>query len=555
MRAVLAPPRWSFPLSPVSRLVRCATLTLLLALLGGGAPSLTILFASAQARAANLVIGLGSEVTSLDPHYHNLTPNGIIATHIFDSLTQPDEHKLPTPGLAERWTAVDPTTWDFTLRRGVTFHDGAPFTAADAVASLRRALAVKDSPFPFSAILRTVTEVTAVDDHLLRIRTRVPDPSIPAGVGQIAVIEARFESASRADFEDGRALIGTGPFRFIGNVGLQEVRLAANDRYWGVPVPWDSVTLRIIPKGTDRVTALTAGTVQLIDQVPPADVTRLYNDRELAVRSALTARLIYLALDSGRERSPFVTDAAGNPVAGNPLRDLRVRRAISMAINRPGLVDTVMEGQASPAGQLLPEGFFGTDPALKPDAYDPEGAKRLLTEAGWPDGFRLTLHAPNNRYTNDAAMARTIGVALSRIGIVTRVETMPSAQFFERASRLEFSAYLAGITTDLGETTDILLSLVASYEPARNRGRINRMRYSNPALDRILDEAAVTLDPKAREPLLRRAADIAMADAAVLPLYFESKSWAMRKEVSFTPRADEFTLATEVEPTWPSAAH
>lgn len=527
--------------------VRAFLVALLVGLSGAVTPS--------PSAAEELVIGLGSEVTSLDPHFHNLTPNSIVGSHIFDALTLPDEFKWPTPGLAVRWRPVDDTTWEFALRRNVTFHDGTPFTAADAVASLKRALAVQGSPYPYAAILRSVTEVIAVNDHTLRIRTSTPDPTIPAAVGQVAVLPARLAGATREEFDHGRAMIGTGPFRFVGNRGLSEVSLSANPDYWGGRPRWDTLTLRIMPVASERVAALTAGTVHVIDQVPPSDVLRLQGDPEISVRSGLSARLIYLALDVGRDRSPYVTDRNGAPLPRNPLKDLRVRKAISKAINRQGTVDLLLEGLGSPAGQFLPRGFFGTSPALKSDDYDPDGAKRLLAEAGWPNGFTLTLHAPNNRYANDAAVARTLGVALSRIGIATKVETLPAAEFFGRVSNLEFSAYMAGITTDLGETTDILLSLIATFDADRNRGRINRMRYSNRVLDGILERAVVMLDPMAREGLLREATEMAMADSAVLPLYFESKAWAMRKQYSFAPRADEYTLATEVEAKRPSAAN
>lgn len=532
------------------RLLRPPVVSILCSVLVSAVPG----WAAVPARAADLVIGVGAEVTSLDPHFHILLPNNLVRSHIFDALTKLDEHRRPGPGLAVDWRPVGGTAWDFSLRRGVLFHDGTPFTAADAAASLRRALNVQDSPYPYSSVLRSVSAVEVVDDVTLRIRTNVPDATIPAAVGQIAVIPARLEKASRAEFDDGRAAVGTGPFRFAAGNGLTEIALIANCDYWGGRAPWNGVTLRVIPSAAERVAALLSGTVHIIDQVPPADVLRLHGEPRIVVRTGLSARLIYLALDGGRDRSPFVTGRDGQPLAVNPLRDPRVRRAMSKALNRQGMVDLVMEGLGSPAGQLLPDGFFGTSPSLFPDAYDPEGAKRLLGEAGWPDGFAITLHAPNNRYTNDGAVARTLGVALSRIGIATRVETMPAAEFFQRAARLEFSVYLAGIASTLGETTDVLESLVATFDEGRNRGWINRTRYSDPDLDTLLDRAAATLDPKRRESLLRAASERAMADAAVLPLYFESKVWAMRREYSFTPRADEVTLATDVAPTRPSAA-
>jgi peptide/nickel transport system substrate-binding protein len=167
--------------------------------------------------------------------------------------------------------------------------------------------------------------------------------------------------------------------------------------------------------------------------------------------------------------------------------------------------------------------------------------------AGWPDGFGLTLHVPGDRYVNAAAVARSVGVMLSRAGIATKVEVLPSSQFFPRAGRLEFSAFMAGLGTDTGETSDMLVTLLSTRDPARQRGLLNRGLYSNAALDALLDRALDAMDPAERAGLLGEASDIAMQDVGLLPLYHEVSTWAMRRGLSYVPRVDEFTLAAEVK--------
>ncbi len=226
------------------------------------------------------------------------------------------------------------------------------------------------------------------------------------------------------------------------------MELARNDAYWGAKAAWDKVTLRIITADPTRVAALLAGDVRAIENVPTADIARIAKSSDLTLYRTVSHRLMYLHLDSDRERSPFVTDKAGKPLEKNPLKDLRVRRAISKAINRQALVERVMEGAAVSTGRLMPEGLFGYSSALKLEPYDVEGAKKLLAEAGYPDGFGLTLHAPNNRYVNDEQIAQAIAQLLARVGIATRVDAMPSSVFFRAAaSSSSASCWSAGVRT------------------------------------------------------------------------------------------------------------
>ncbi len=273
-----------------------------------------------------------------------------------------------------------------------------------------------NSPSPFTAYTKQIKEMTVVDPYTIRFKTATPYPLMPSDMTQVAIISKSAAKASTDDFNSGKAAIGTGPYKLVRYAKSDRIELARNDAYWGGKTPWDKVTLRLLPQDASRVAALLSGDVQVIENVPTSDVAQLRKDKRLAVYRTVADRLIYLHLDSDRDVSPFVTDKAGKPLAKNPLKDPRVRKAISKAINRPAIVEKVMEGEAIPAGQLVPDFLFGATKNLKVEAFDPEGAKKLLAEAGYPDGFGLTIHAPNNRYVNDAKIAQAVAQMLARVG-------------------------------------------------------------------------------------------------------------------------------------------
>ena len=253
-------------------------------------------------------------------------------------------------------------------------------------------------------------------------------------------------------------------------------------------------------------------------------------------------------MDSDRDVSPFVTDKAGKPLAKNPLKDPRVRKAISKAINRPAMVEKVMEGEAVPAGQLVPEFLFGATKNLKVEAYDPEGAKKLLAEAGYPDGFGLTIHAPNNRYVNDAKVAQAVAQMLSRVGIDTKVVAMPSATYFTQATDLKFSFMLLGWSTGTGEASSSLKALLMTFNRDKGFGTANRGRYSNGKVDALTEDALATVDDAKREALLQRATELAINDTGIVPVHFQVNLWATRDGITYAPRTDENTLAWKFRP-------
>jgi len=510
--------------------------------------ALTGALAAGLAAAADLTIGIGADVTAIDPHYHNVTPNNNVAAHIFDYLVLRDERQKPIPGLAESWRTIDPLTWEFKLRKGVKFHDGSEFTAADVVASIERVPLVPNSPSPFTAYTKQIKEMTVVDPYTIRFHTAAPYPLMPTDMTQVAIISAKAAKASTEDFNSGRAAIGTGPYKLLRYAKGDRIELARHDGYWGGKTPWEKVTLRLLPNDASRVAALLAGDVQAIEYVPTSDVARIRADKRLNVYKVIADRLIYLHMDSDREISPFVTDKDGKPLAKNPLKDPRVRKAISKAINRNAIVDKVMEGEAVAAGQLLADGMFGTTKNLKVEPYDPAGAKKLLAETGYPDGFGITIHAPNNRYVNDAKIAQAVAQMLTRVGIATKVEAMPSATYFPQATDLKFSLMLLGWSSGTGEASSPLKALLATYSRDKGFGTANRGRYSNPRVDALLEQALATVDDPKREALLQRATEIAIEDTGIIPLHFQVNLWATRNGITYVPRTDENTLAHKFKP-------
>jgi len=349
-----------------------------------------------------LKIAVAADVTSIDPHFYNLFPNNNIAEHIFDKLVQMDPDSKMIPGIATSWKPIDDKTWEFKLRKGVKFHDGSELTAEDVAFSIDRVPLVPNSPGPFSAYTKAIVAKEIVDPYTIRLRYASPYPLAPNDLSTIYIVSKKVAAnASTEDFNSGKAAIGSGRYKFVRYANGDRVELARNDAYWGEKPYWQKVTFRIIKNEAARVAALLSGDVDAIEQPPTADLARIKGDPRFTVTSKISHRVIYFNFDHLDRQSPFITGKDGKPLAKNPLIDPRVRHAMSKAINRPAIAERVMEGQAIPSGQLVSDKLFGNVPGLKADAYDPEGAKKLLAEAGYPDGFNLTIHWPAGRYVND----------------------------------------------------------------------------------------------------------------------------------------------------------
>ena len=497
--------------------------------------------------AAELRIGLSGEVTSLDPHLLASQPNLTVGRHVFESLTDVDPQTRLIPGLAERWHAIDATTWEFKLRRGVKFHDGSPFTAEDAAFSLTRPLSIKGSPGGFAAYVRAIASTTVVDAHTLRVKTKYPYGALPEDLNSILIVSKKHaQSAGPEDFDAGRATVGTGPYKFVRYQRGDRLELARNEQWWGKAPAWDKVTLRVIPADPSRTASLLSGELDAIEHVPSADINNLNKNNALRVIKTTSWRTILLHLDQYRAQPPGVTDLNGKPLAANPFMDQRVRRALSKAINRSAIAERVMEGLAVPAANIVSPGVFGYNSALKAEPYDPEGAKRLLAEAGYPNGFRVTLAGPNNRYINDEQVLQTVAQLLTRVGIQTRVEAAPMSAFLGRVRKEETSFALLGWGSFAADLS--LRSLVATPNADKGYGAWNWGRYANPKVDALMEQALGTVDRTKREALAREAGTLAMQDLAFIPLHHQVVSWAMRANLAYTPRTDEFTFAHHFTP-------
>lgn len=521
-------------------LIRAAGMILAAALIAAAVP------ATAQV----LRIGLKAEPSSLDPQYHNLGANNQIASHLFDPLVARDDKQLPMPGLATAWKPIGDTVWEFKLRPGVTFHDGSAFTADDVVFTFGRAARVPNSPSPFTLITRQMTKLEIVDPLTLRIHTASPAPLLPLDLSGLPILSRQAaaggapEGKTTAELNRGEGLVGTGPFKFVDWKRGAELVMVRNDDYWGRKPAWTKVTFRPLATAAARVAALLAGDVDLIEDPPPAELAKLRKDPRLSLAEAVSSRVIYIALDQFAEPSPGIPDAA----ARNPLKDKRVRQALSQAIDRKAIADKAMEGVALPAGDFLPWPAFGTRKDAQPDKFDAAAAKKLLAEAGYPNGFAITLGTPNGRYLNDLKVAQAIAAMWSRIGVKTDVEAPAPPVFFKNRDEYKYSAYLAGWGADSGEMSNPLRALVATPNREKAMGGINRGRYSNPAMDAKLEEALRTVDDKKREVLLQEASKLVIASYGVLPLYFELSVWAMRRDFIYAGRADQATLAQFVVP-------
>ncbi len=518
--------------------------------------ALPALIAAAAARAQSpgqvasgpvLNLAVAAPPTSLDPHFHTLSPNNMIAEHFFDQLVGRDAAAQLRPGLAESWRLVDETTWEFKLRQDVRFSNGDAFTAEDVLFTLDRVPKVVNSPGSFSIYTRGVAASEVVDPHTIRFRTNGIYPLLPQDLSQVNIIcRAVGEGVTTGDFNNGRAVIGTGPFRLASFNPDDRVVMTRNDDYWGGRPDWAQVIYRFVANDGVRVAALLSGDVQMIDVVPPADTPRLRATPGVGFSEIPSLRCIYLKIDTAHEVSPYVTDAEGRKLDRNPLRDLRVRQALSLAINRQAIVERVMQGAATPTGQMMPPGANGHVADLPPPPFDAERARALLAEAGYPRGFGITLIGPNNRYVNDSQVIQAIGQMWQRVGVTTRVEAVPFAVLAQRQARNDMSAMLIGWATS-GEPSSALRGNLTTRIPEKGFGTVNFSGYSNPRVDALVEEGLRTADDGAREDVFERAMRTAMEDVALIPLHMQKNVWALRGGLTYEARADEYTVATGVK--------
>jgi peptide/nickel transport system substrate-binding protein len=512
----------------------------------GLAVSVVALLGATSAQAADLVIGSSTEPSALDPHFSRTGNNQNVAAQIFDRLIQPDPNLQVTPSLAESWQNVDPTTWRIKLRPSITFHDGSPLTAEDVIYSLNRAKDIPNSPAPFTGNVGAIASMTALDPRTIEFKTKGPTPDFIEQIGLVYIVQKKLaEGKSIEAFNNGSATIGTGPYKLKEWVPSDHVTLARNDGYWGPKPAFENVTIKFIANDAARVAALRSGAVDLIDAVPPGDVKTLSNIKGIKLSSIASARIIYLALDSSRDDSPFVVGADGKPLNPNPLKDVRVRQALSKLINRQLIVDRILDGAGEAAGQIVPEGIGGADPSLKAPAQDVPGAKKLLAEAGYPQGFGLTIHTSNDRFAGDAESAQAIGQMFAQGGLkVNGVVAQPYNVYATAAGKQQFSAFIFSLGNTTPTSATGLRNLLMTPDKEAGTGSFNRTRYSNPRFDAKMKEATAVFEPEKREALLQEATRIAMEDVGVVPLFWPKVYWASKANIAYTANRGEDLMAT-----------
>lgn len=505
------------------------------------AVSTAALLGAAPALAADITIGSSTEPSALDPHFSRTGNNQNVAAQIFDRLTHPDPNLQMTPGLAESWTNVDPTTWRIKLRPGVVFHDGTPLTPEDVVFSMTRAKDIPNSPAPFTGAVGSIAGMSVVDPLTIEFKTKVPAPDFMEQIGLVYIVQKKAAEGKSIDaFNNGSAAIGTGPYKLKSWTPGDSIALVRNDRYWGNKPDFENATIKYISNDAARVAALRSGAVDLIDAVPPGDVKTLSGVKGIRLTSIPSARVIYLALDASRDESPFVVGPDGKPLKPNPLKDVRVRQALSKLINRRLIVDRILDGAAEPAGQIVPEGIGGYDPSLKPEAHDPAGARKLLADAGFPQGFGITIHSSNDRFAGDAESAQAIGQMLAQGGLkVNGVVAQAYNVYATAAGRQQFSAFIFSLGNTTPTSAGAMRNLLMTPNREAGSGAFNRTRYSNPQFDAKVGEALAEFDEAKRVALIQEATRLAMQDVAVVPLFWPKVYWASKESVTYVANRGE----------------
>jgi peptide/nickel transport system substrate-binding protein len=502
-----------------------------------------------SAQAQTLRMGVQSAFV-VDPHVLFIGPNMAMSRNLYDSFVGRDADAHWTPTLAIGWKQTGPMTWEFALRPNVRFSDGSPFTAEDVVASVRRIPAIPGNPGPYTSNLRTITAVEAIDPLTVRVTTDRTNPLLPGQFTNVFILPKSVVNAPPEAFSEARATIGTGPFRLVSFRYGDTAELEPNPYYWGPKPPWQHVTIRVIGNDASREAALLAGDLDLIENVPPEDVDRLKTTPAIHVFGRPADRVAFLLPNVARDTLPTLVGRDGKPLPANPLRDIRVRQAISLGLDRTGLVSRGLSGQGAPTMQLVPEGFGGWDPAVPVPSVDPAAAKRKLAEAGYPDGFGMSLACTNDRYVDDARVCQGIAQMLTRAGFAMKLETMPGSVFFprSRAGRNEWPLILYELSLSSLRDGQYILQVVAqTVDEKRGIGDGNRGGFSDPALDAKI-EAAVVRSDAGREAAIREALAAAVKDLGVIPMYVEPTIAATRGHVTYRPRIDQQMVAIEATP-------
>lgn len=508
-----------------------------------------LLATSAAAGAQTLSIGFADPISSADPQLNNHAGDRSLALHFWDSIINSRDGGKLEPALASSWKALDDKTWEFKLRSDIKWQDGTPFTADDIVFSFQRARNVPGTVASYTGALRTVESTTAKDAQTVIIKTNTPNPMLPLDIASIYIVSKHIGDKSKTeDYNAGRAMVGTGPYKFVSYSPGDRTVFERSPTYYGPKPLWEKVNYRFINNGAARTAALLAGDVDVIDKVAVTDVEKLRKTPSVSVFTYPGLRVLLLQPSQRPGPNEFITDNAGKPLAQNPLQDQRVRQALSVAINRKAIADRVLQGTVTEANQWMPKGTFGYNPDVKDIAYNAEQAKKLLAAAGFPQGFQVTIHVPGDRYPQAPETVQAVAQFWTRAGVKTKVEVVPWSVYSSRATKNEYAVSVIAWGNGTGEAGYGLLQTLATNDAKRGRGANNWGRYSNESVDKALDAATVEFDARRREAMFRHAVKLVTDDVGHIPLFHYQNIWAAKKGLKVVPLLSDRTTAMQVTP-------
>jgi peptide/nickel transport system substrate-binding protein len=505
--------------------------------------SLALATACGLASAVTVRIANQGDAMSLDPHSLNESLQLTFTGNIYEPLVGRDKKLGLVPALATSWSQPSPTVWRFELRKGVKFHDGTPFTADDVVFSFQRAAGEGSD---MKAYTSSIKEVRKIDDHVVEIETTSPFPILPDVISLVYIMSKKWCEENKAITPvDRRKGIentasfksnGTGPFLTKERQPNTRTVLVRNPNYWDkVESNVDEVVFTPIGNDATRVAALLSGEIDIMEPVPLQDVERLKANPNLKVLQGPELRTIFLGMDQKRDELLF-----SNIKGKNPFKDVRVRRAFYQAIDIETIKRRVMRGAATPTALMVAPGIKGFSEELnKRLPYDPEAAKKLLAEAGYPNGFEVAMNCPNDRYVNDGEICQAVAANLARIGVKVNLQAETKVTYFPKILSRNTSFYMLGWTPGTYDSHNALTSLIATPDD-KGQGQFNLGSYSNARVDELTRQIQSETDQAKRNAMIAEAFRIHAEEVGHIPLHQQALAWAMKKNIELVQLGDNF---------------
>jgi peptide/nickel transport system substrate-binding protein len=511
--------------------------------------TLSVLVAAAAlavgaASAQTVRIANQGDALSMDPHSLNESLQLTITGNVYEPLVDLDKSLNLMPGLATAWKQTSPTVWRFDLRKGVKFQDGTPFTADDVVFTMAR---VSGEGSDMKAYANDIKEVRKIDNHTVEMETKTPLAILPQILTQVMIMSKKWCEDNKAERPvDRRKGIenvasfktnGTGPFHVRERQPNVSTRFVRNPNYWGkVEGNVQEVVFTPIASPATRVAALLSGQIDVMEPVPVQDIERVNNNASTRVLTGPELRTIFLGMDQKRDELLF------SSVKGkNPFKDKRVRQAFFQAIDINAIQKTVMRGASRPTALMIGPGNNGwTDAQDKRLPYDPDGARKLLAEAGYPSGFEVTMNCPNDRYVNDAQICQAVAANLARIGVKINLQAETKGTYFPKILRRDTSFYMLGWTPSTYDAHNALNALMRCPDDKTGAGQFNLGSYCNPKLDELTVKIGSETDKAKRDVMIREAFQVHLDDVGHLPLHQQALAWGVNKKVTLPQRADNY---------------